>query len=432
MLTGLDGRRDLAPLPSGGTSGRVGQGGMVSMLTDSNGGVLVSARHSGGNNAGTVGAGGFSVGAAGGIGDGSVPGGTSSLGNSGALGGTIPMGGTTAAGGIPSTSGVTATGGTTLRFLADGGSGTLLATKSCVGLDTSQCNGASPCLTIEMTGGPFPMGRSLGDAGTADAYPLGGADEVPEHTVILSPFGLDKYEVTVGRFRQFVDDYDGTLPRQNAGANPNIPYGGWQTAWNQYLPADNASLRSLLLQRGQQLMTWTASADANECLPINYVNWYLAFAFCIWDGGRLPTEAEWEYAAAGASENRLFPWGLDIPDNQHAVFQCAFAGPPTCGTGDIPPVGSTRPLGDGFFGHSDLAGSMTEFVRDVYDGTFYTDVTPAEHNAVNLANDDLATLSAVRGGDFATAPSDLRAAAREKVARSQPSAGVGLRCARDP
>jgi formylglycine-generating enzyme required for sulfatase activity len=283
-----------------------------------------------------------------------------------------------------------------------------------------------------MAGGALPMGRSLGDAGTADAYPLGSADEVPEHTVILSPFALDRYEVTVGRFRQFVAAYDGTPQPQNAGANPKILASGWQTDWNQYLPADNAGLRSLLLQGSPQSKTWTASADTNECLPINYINWYLAFAFCIWDGGRLPTEAEWEYAAAAGGENRLFPWGLDIPDGQHAVFEYGIAGSLLDDVRDIPPVGSTRPLGDGFFGHSDLAGSMSEFVRDVYDGAFYTHAPPADHDAVNLAEDVPASLSAARGGDFASPPSGIRAAARWKIARAQPSPGMGLRCARDP
>jgi formylglycine-generating enzyme required for sulfatase activity len=61
-------------------------------------------------------------------------------------------------------------------------------------------------------------------------------------------------------------------------------------------------------------------AEANDQYPMNCVNWYEAFAFCIWDGGRLPTEAEWEYAAAGGDENRIYPWGNDVAEPLPASY----------------------------------------------------------------------------------------------------------------
>ena len=60
---------------------------------------------------------------------------------------------------------------------------------------------------------------------------------------------------------------------------------------------------------------WTASPGAHEDLAINCVNWYQAYAFCIWDVGFLPSEAEWNYAAAGGSEQRAFPW-LNPPSDE--------------------------------------------------------------------------------------------------------------------
>jgi formylglycine-generating enzyme required for sulfatase activity len=57
-----------------------------------------------------------------------------------------------------------------------------------------------------------------------------------------------------------------------------------------------------------------SAAGANEALPINCVHWYDAFQFCAWDGGWLPTEAEWEMAAAGGAENRRYPWGGALPN----------------------------------------------------------------------------------------------------------------------
>src|SRR5208337_5313332 len=81
----------------------------------------------------------------------------------------------------------------------------------------------------------------------------------------------------------------------------------------------------------QQHSTWTPSPGTQENLPVGCVTWYEAYAFCIWDGGFLPSGAEWEYAAAGVSQQREYPWGSTAPGtgNQYAIYNSQYGGNPT-------------------------------------------------------------------------------------------------------
>ena len=278
------------------------------------------------------------------------------------------------------------------------------------------CNGESCCESILVPGGTFPMGSPDGE---------GFSDEHPEHEVTLSAYELDKYEVTVGRFRAFVEGYQ--VPPAGAGAHPRIAGSGWRGEWNEKLPGDKAELETLLVSCGVG-STWQEGQDT---LPINCVNWYEAFAFCAWDGGRLPTEGEWEYAAAGGDENRNYPWGEEEPTPahpmyDHAAYDCAGGDndPSSCYISDIVLVGS-KPAGAGRWGHQDLAGSMYEWVMDAY-GEY------EDHLCNDCANTSNVPVRVIRGGSWYDYATSLRAAYRFYSTPTYYDSLFGFRCARTP
>lgn len=251
----------------------------------------------------------------------------------------------------------------------------------------------------------------------------------------VSDFQLDTYDVTVGRFRAFVGAGMGTqasAPMANAGAHAKIAGSGWDTTWNQYLAADKATLLADLACDATH-ETWTDTAAANENLPINCVSWYEAFAFCTWDGGYLPTEAEWNYAAAGGSFQRPYPWGPAAStaiDCSHANYQSATGTYCTANAnaGATDPVGSQDSSGNARWGHTDLAGNVYNWVLDWYETPYPT------------VCDDCANLTqsgtfgrVLRGGSYRELAPKLRTGFRYK---NQPGgtryADQGFRCARSP
>jgi sulfatase modifying factor 1 len=334
----------------------------------------------------------------------------------------------TDAGATGGSGGVIGTGGTAGYGGANAGAFVPANAQSCAGALT--CNGESCCTSINVPGGTFPQGRST-VVGASDYFADAQSDETPEFSSTVSSFALDKYEVTVGRFRKYVDAYVDNVtsaPAQGAGANPAIPGSGWQSAWNWSLAPTEATLRAMLDSPNTTYDTWTNSpgTTAQESRAINMVEWAQAFAFCIWDGGRLPTESEREYAAAGGAENRLYPWGSAEPTCRYANF---FPGAPCRpdapgGFGEVAPVGSF-PAGNGKWGHADLAGNVEEWALDVY-GTYQAGSRTDYANTSNAFAPRI-----VRGGSLNSfTVYYLRAAYRTAWYPNNMSTAFGLRCAR--
>lgn len=197
--------------------------------------------------------------------------------------------------------------------------------------------------------------------------------EEPQHNVTLDAFWINTTEVTNAMYAQCVTD----------GACTPPPYTASHTRDSYYREA------------------------TYEDYPVIYIDWHQAETYCEWAGGRLPTEAEWEYAARGGLAGQLYPWG-DTFDGRLANFcdaNCNFSWSNINyddGFADTAPVGSYPANG---FGLHDLAGNVWEWVADWY-GPYSSSST------TNPTGADRSPARLLRGGSLDSFGSDLRVAAR--------------------
>lgn len=242
---------------------------------------------------------------------------------------------------------------------------------------------------VAITGGTFWMGAQKDDPEAQGYDPEADDEESPVRRVTVSSFRLGRYPVTAQEFRCFVEAADeGYL--DPSYWDPK----GW--AWREreaFVAPDSWSDQLHHLNR-----------------PVTYVSWYEADAYCRWAGGRLPTEAEWEFAARG-EQGRRFPWGEVVPSDRQANFEMS-VGYPT-------PVG-IYPLGDSPEGVHDLAGNVWEWCRDSY----------PEHPSGDKEGPPgrkVGTLRGLRGGSFYLFSKGVRPAYRGYTHSEHRSFNVGFR-----
>ena len=290
-------------------------------------------------------------------------------------------------------------------------------------------SGENCCISLGITGGTYY--RTYLNTGNG---PSGDAN-----LATVSTFQLDKYLVTVGRFQQFIGAWNGGYrPPPGSGKHTHLNAGKglldsaspgtYETGWNaSFDTIPNLAPCATLLGQAEDL-------PAAGC-----VDWYAAYAFCIWDGGFLPSEAEWEYAAAAGDQQREYPWGSADPasTDQYAIYNCEY--PPGSNRGclgltgapNVAPVG-TATLGAGRWGQLDMAGDVWEWTLDWY--APYIDPCPdcAYLTTGHLDASFQGNSRVSRGGAFNSAASSLLTTSRFPDYPSTVGRPLGFRCARTP
>jgi formylglycine-generating enzyme required for sulfatase activity len=247
--------------------------------------------------------------------------------------------------------------------------------------------------------GPQPVERPPNDMVLipADHFIMGSdlglPNEAPKHRVALDSFYLDKYLVTNRQYSAFC-----TATHRSAPADPNFTgLSGYMQNFPDY--------------------------------PVVGVAWSDADAFARWCGKRLPTEAEWEYAARGGQPDKLYPWGDGAPGQNHANL----AGRESAldwrslnvddGYPFTAPVGRFSP---NRFGLYDMAGNLWQWCCDWYQENYYQQSLEKNPKGPRQGSEKV-----MRGGCWYSPASDLRCSRRSHSFGWAGMPGIGFRCARD-
>ena len=216
----------------------------------------------------------------------------------------------------------------------------------------------------------FLMGAVPGDRDALN-------DEKPQHHVTITKgFWLGRTPITVAAYKRFAQEMGNEMPEA----------------------------------------PWSNRGWGKEDHPIVSVTWDEANAYCKWAGGRLPSEAEWEYAARGGKEGLKYPWGNDIT-HENANYGREVEKGTTSVVGSYPANG---------FGLYDMAGNVWEWVADWYEENYYAS-SPARDPKGPLAGQE----RVLRGGSWSNGPRNLRASVRGRNRPEVGSGNIGFRCTRE-
>ncbi len=305
---------------------------------------------------------------------------------------------------------------------------------------------------VLIPGGEFDMGGDNDQAAP---------DEYPKHKVRISPFYLDVTEVTNAQFRKFVEatGYVTTAEKKPDWdeLKKTLPPGTPKPPDSLLVAASlvfRQSNRPVDLNDYSQWWSWVKGADwkhpegpgssieGKDNYPVVQVSWYDAQAYCKWAGKRLPTEAEWEFAARGGLVNNIYPWGNEhinegTPKANSWEGKFSYLNTRKDGFLKLAPVRSFRPNGYGLY---DMAGNVWEWCSDLYNSNYYKQlegkliVNPQGPEESYDSQEPYTLKRSLRGGSFLCNDgycSGYRAARRMK---SSPDTGLehtGFRCVKN-
>ena len=279
----------------------------------------------------------------------------------------------------------------------------------------------------KLDGGRFLMGTDY-----AEGFPEDG--EGPVREVVVGPFYIDVSPVMNTQFLEFV---------QATGFRTEAERFGWSFVFRGHIPV--GQYKDLVDATVNEAGWWCKVSGADwqhpegpdtsigirSDQPVIHVSWNDALAYCEWAGKRLPTEAEWEYAARGGLEQKLFPWGDELtPAGKHLcnVWQGEF---PTLDLGEDGYTGPCPPAAfpsNGYGLHS-ITGNVWEWCSDWFHPTWHVSAT-----RTNPVGPGQGTGKVIRGGSYLCHKSycnRYRVAARTSNTPDSTSGHMGFRCVRD-
>jgi formylglycine-generating enzyme required for sulfatase activity len=305
---------------------------------------------------------------------------------------------------------------------------------------------------VYIPGGAFTMG---GDNEQADK------DEYPKHKVMVDAFYMDEHEVTNAQFQKFVEatgyvttaeqkpDWE-QLKKQLPPNTPKPDESQLVAASLVFTPPNQA----VDLNDYSQWWTWVPGVSwehpegpksdikGKENYPVIHISWDDANAYCKWAGKRLPTEAEWEYAARGGKQDNIYPWGnenIAVGKPKANSWDGAFpnANSTKDGFKDLAPIKQFAPNGYKLY---DMAGNVWEWCADWYRDDYYQAVNKPEgiRNPLGPAdsydpNEPYTPKKVARGGSYMCNDSycsGYRVARRMKSSTDSGLSNMGFRCVR--